>query len=229
MVGVRFLREAGAFFLPAEPVKTAAMTLRTLFPTLVREEAIDPDGDLRSRLEAVCWLLSEEDTAGNDWCDREGYDGYTSYASLDDLPERFPEFAELKPLLDAAANRFAADLHWDMEGLALELDALWVNMLGEGGSHSNHIHPGSVISGTFYVCLPAGAGQLKLEDPRSTKMMAAPQPLDDAPETARRFVYLQPCEGHAFFWESWLRHEVMPNRGEEVRISVSFNYALKRL
>ncbi len=204
------------------------MTTRTLFPTLVREEDLS-GGDLRERLEAVCWLLADEDQAGNDWCDEQGYDGYTSYASLDDLPERFPEFAALKDQLDAAAARFAEELHWDMNGFALQLDAFWVNMLGEGGSHSGHIHPGSVISGTYYVSLPEGAGQLKLEDPRLARMMAAPQPLDDAPETARRFVYLQPQEAHAFFWESWLRHEVMPNRGEEVRISVSFNYALVRV
>ncbi|MEZ6012996.1 MAG: TIGR02466 family protein [Hyphomonas sp.] len=203
------------------------MTLKTLFPTLVKEAALGTP-DLRHQLEAVCWLLEEEDTAGGDWCDEQGYDGYTSYASLDDLPERFPEFAELKEMLDREAAAFAKDLHWDLDGFHLSLDAIWVNILGEGGSHSGHIHPGSVISGTFYVSVPDGAGSLKLEDPRLGRMMAAPQPADDAPDTARRFVYLTPQEGHAFFWESWLRHEVMPNRSEDPRVSISFNYALLR-
>jgi uncharacterized protein (TIGR02466 family) len=183
---------------------------------------------MRTELEAVCWLLEDEDTAGNDWCDEQGYDGYTSYASLDDLPERFPEFAALKEMLDEQAEAFARELHWDMAGFHLELDALWVNILGEGGSHSGHIHPGSVISGTYYVSVPDGAGTLKLEDPRLTFMMGAPQPADDAPEAARRFVYVEPKEGHALFWESWLRHEVMPNRSEDPRVSISFNYALIR-
>ena len=115
-----------------------------------------------------------------------------------------------------------------MGGFHLELDALWVNILGEGGSHSGHIHPGSVISGTYYVAVPDGAGTLKMEDPRLTFMMGAPQPTDEAPESARRFVYLEPKEGHALFWESWLRHEVMPNRSEDPRVSISFNYALVR-
>ena len=203
------------------------MTLKTLFPTPVKEVALGTEA-MRTELEAVCWLLEDEDTAGNDWCDEQGYDGYTSYASLDDLPERFPEFAALKELLDSQAAEFARDLHWDMAGFHLELDALWVNILGEGGSHSGHIHPGSVISGTYYVTVPDGAGTLKMEDPRLTFMMGAPQPEDDAPESARRFVYLEPKEGHALFWESWLRHEVMPNRAEEPRVSISFNYALIR-
>ena len=203
------------------------MPLQTLFPTLIRHAAIGDD-PLRASLEKVCWLLEDEDEAGNDWCDSEGYDGYTSYASLDDLPERFPEIAELKAFLDSEAGAYARDLHWDMQDQVLELNGLWVNILGESGSHSGHIHPGSVISGTYYVTIPEGAGQLKFEDPRLAFMMAAPQPEDDAPEAARRFVYVTPTQGHAMFWESWLRHEVMPNRSDIPRLSISFNYAIKR-
>lgn len=201
--------------------------MRQLFSTRIEEIAIGSAG-LRDGLERCAWLMEDEDAAGNAWCEAEGYDGYTSYASLDDLPERFPEFAELKRHLDKAAAAFAKAHYWDMEGLSLTLDAIWVNILGEGGHHSGHIHPGSVISGTFYVCVPEGAGKIKYEDPRLAMMMAAPQLTDDAPEEARRFVYVQPKEGHCLLWESWLRHEVMPSRTDEARISVSFNYGLKR-
>ncbi len=202
--------------------------MRHLFATLIDEIALG-DAALCDGLERCAWVLSDEDTAGNDWCEREGYPGYTSYASLDDLPERMPEFAALKTHLDTAAGTFAAALHWDMAGLRLELDAIWVNVLGEGGHHSGHIHPGSVISGTYYVRVPEGAGRIRFEDPRLGLMMAAPLPEDDAPEGARRFVYVTPREGHCLLWESWLRHEVMPSASEEARISVSFNYALRRI
>lgn len=201
--------------------------MRRLFATRIDEVPVG-DARLRESLERAAWVLEADDTAGNDWCEKEGYPGYTSYASLDDLPERFPEFAALKKHLDKAAAKFSKALHWDMGGFALELDAIWVNILGEGGHHTGHIHPGSVISGTYYVCVPEGAGKLKFEDPRLAMMMAAPQLTDDAPEEMRRFVYVQPAEGHALLWESWLRHEVMPSASEEARISVSFNYALRR-
>jgi uncharacterized protein (TIGR02466 family) len=201
--------------------------MRHLFATLIEDMPVG-DGALREGLERACWVLSDEDEAGNDWCEREGYPGYTSYASLDDLPERFPEFAELKRHLDKAAAAYAKALHWDMDGLTLELDAIWVNVLGEDGHHSGHIHPGSVISGTYYVRVPDGAGRIKFEDPRLAMMMAAPQLADGAPETARRFVYVTPAEGHCLLWESWLRHEVVAGETEEARISVSFNYAVRR-
>ena len=69
------------------------------------------------------------------------------------------------------------------------------------------------------------AGALKLEDPRLPLMMAAPQRRPDVPEGQRRFVYLEPQPGTIFLWESWLRHEVMPNAARAPRISLSFNYA----
>ncbi len=201
------------------------MAVRKLFPTLINETAIG-DPALREALEKACWVLSEDDAAGNEWCEREGFDGYTSYASLNDLPHRFPEFAELEAFLVKEAYLFAAELHWDLDGQKLKMQSLWVNILGEGGAHSGHIHPGSIISGTYYVAVPEGAGQLKLEDPRLGKMMAAPALLDDAPPQAQRFTYLQPRPAHSFMWESWLRHEVLPNRSESPRISISFNIAL---
>lgn len=201
------------------------MPQRTLFPTLLHQTRLD-ELALVEELEAGAWMLEAGDTAGQAWCEREGYPGYTSYASLDDLPQRASAFARLKAVLDGEAARFARALHWDLDGRILQLSGMWVNILGEGMMHSGHIHPGCALSGTCYVAMPAGAGALKLEDPRLPMMMAAPQPADDAPDDHRRFVYLQPCAGDIVMWESWLRHEVVAGRTEEARITVSFNYAL---
>ena len=60
--------------------------------------------DLVSELEASCWMIEDGDQAGHDWCEREGYPGYTSYASLNDLPARAPAFAALIEELDRAAK-----------------------------------------------------------------------------------------------------------------------------
>lgn len=201
--------------------------MRHLFTTRIADVVIGPD-TLRHDLERCAWILASEDEAGTEWCRTQGYDGYTSYASLDDLPRRFPEFARLKKSLDRQAALFAQASYWDLEGFALSLDALWVNILGAGGQHSGHIHPGSVISGTFYVRAPEGAGRIRFEDPRLGMMMAAPQLVTGVAEEFSRFVYVQPVEGTCLLWESWLRHEVMPGHTKEARISISFNYGLVR-
>jgi len=126
--------------------------------------------------------------------------------------------------LVASCYSIAEDLEFDIDGRELKLEDIWINILPEGGLHTSHIHPHSAISGTTYVSRPEGAGALKLEDPRSTRMMAAPARLKEARRELQSFVYVAPDVGDVLLWESWLRHEVPMNMAEEERISVSFNY-----
>ncbi|KAJ54823.1 hypothetical protein ACMU_17055 [Actibacterium mucosum KCTC 23349] len=175
-------------------------------------------------MEASCYAIAEDDAAGQDWCAENAYPGYTSYASLTDLPWRFPIFSDLVTVLDAHVAAFAEDLEFDLGGGKLVLEDLWINILPEGGTHSSHIHPHSVISGTTYVAMPDGTSALKLEDPRHPMMMAAPPRRKSAREELQPFIYVAPKVGEVVLWESWLRHEVPMNMAEEDRISVSFNY-----
>ena len=196
--------------------------IRSLFPTRLYHAQLS--GLDHAELEASCLSIAEDDEAGQQWSQENGYPGYTSYASLTDLPWRFPIFAEVVKALDAHVAAFAKDLEFDLEERELKLEDIWINILPEGGMHASHIHPHSVISGTTYVAMPEGASALKLEDPRSARMMAAPARLKDARRDMRSFVYIAPDVGDVLLWESWLRHEVPMNMSEDDRISVSFNY-----
>lgn len=198
------------------------MTVRQLFPTLLYDDVI-PD-TLVAELEHSVRALAADDGAGRRWSREHGYRGYTSYASLDDLPRRDPVFADLKRVLDRHVGRFAEACAFDLGGGRLKLDSLWVNLLKPGGHHAAHLHPHSVVSGTVYVAVPAGAGGLKLEDPRLPMLMAAPPRRADAPEGMRTFETISPRAGTLLLWESWLRHEVADHAGKGERISVSFNY-----
>lgn len=199
------------------------MTLRPLFVTQVYEAQLDKPG-LITELAEACSLLAEEDQAGRAWCKAHGYRGYTSYGSLTDLPQRMPEFGDLKRFLDKHAAAYAQALNFDLSRKP-KLDNLWVNILKPGGGHSGHIHPHSVLSGTIYIQVPDGASSLKLEDPRLAMMMARPGLTNGATEAEQPFVYLTPQAGTILMWESWLRHEVPPNAARSERISISFNYS----
>ena len=201
------------------------MTSRSLFATRFYESPLG-DEALVEELDEACRALAEEDEAGRRWSRAHNYRGYTSYASLDDLPVRDPRFGDLVRLLNRHVAAFAADCAFDLGGRRLKLDSLWVNVLKPGGAHAGHIHPHSVVSGTVYVAVPPGSGALKLEDPRLPMLMAAPTRRDDAPEDLKPFVYAEPRPGSVFLWESWLRHEVVPGTGKGERISISFNYRL---
>ena len=199
------------------------MPIRSLFATRLYEAAIDNQA-LLSDLAHSIRTLAEDDAAGRRWSRDKGYKGYTSYASLNDLPRRDPAFAALARLLTRHAGAFANELGFDL-GRKPRLDSLWVNLLKPGGQHAGHIHPHSILSGTFSVEAAKGSGAIRFEDPRLPQMMAAPVRRDDAPEDLRPFISVNPERGLLLMWESWLRHEVLPGQTKGERLSISFNFA----
>ena len=198
------------------------MEIKTLFVTKLYRAALA--GVDNAELLKSCRAIAEDDAAGQGWSREHGYKGYTSYASLDDLPKRDPDFSTLVKVLDKHAAAFARELHLDLERRKLKLDSIWINVLEPNGVHTGHIHPHSVLSGTYYVDVPNNASALKLEDPRHAMMMAAPGRTEDAPESERSFVYIAPKAGEVLMWESFVRHEVPMNQAKKARVSVSFNY-----
>ena len=199
---------------------------KLLFSTPLYHASLADSGNFdMGELEKSCWSIAQDDEAGQKWCDENNYPGYTSYASLSDLTWRSPFFEELKNLLDLHVKTFVEELDFDLEGRNLKLEDLWINILPEGGYHSAHIHPNSVISGTTYISMPSGSSAIKFEDPRHSMMMAAPSRIKDAKEYLKPFIYVKPSVGDVLLWESWLRHEVPANNSSEERISISFNYS----
>ena len=199
---------------------------KLLFSTPLYHASLADSGNFdMGELEKSCWSIAQDDEAGQKWCDENNYPGYTSYASLSDLTWRSPFFEELKNLLDLHVKTFVEELDFDLEGRNLKLEDLWINILPEGGNHSAHIHPNSVVSGTTYISMPSGSSAIKFEDPRHSMMMAAPSRIKDAKEYLKPFIYVNPSVGDVLLWESWLRHEVPTNNSSEERISISFNYS----
>jgi len=196
---------------------------RALFVTQLYEAELG-DAALLSELAHSIRTLAADDQAGRRWSRDKGYKGYTSYASLDDLPRRDPAFADLAKVLTKRAAAFATELAFDLPRKP-RLDSLWVNLLKPGGHHSSHLHPHSILSGTLYVEVPDGSGSIRFEDPRSGLMMAAPPRRADARDDLQPFATVTPRAGLLLLWESWLRHEVLPGSAKADRLSVSFNFA----
>src|SRR5262245_49130620 len=75
-------------------------------------------------LRTACRAIAEEDEAGQSWSHEAGYKGYTSYASLDDLPVRNPTFLDLCERLKPHLVDFAAAVDFDMRGLEPTVDSI---------------------------------------------------------------------------------------------------------
>src|SRR3954467_3093597 len=197
--------------------------VRRLFVTQLYEAEI-ADERLLDELGRSIRALAQDDRAGRNWSKQHLYPGYTSYASLNDLPKRDPGFADLAKVLTRHALTFASECGFDLARKP-RLDSLWANLLKSGGHHSGHIHPHSMISGTFYVEVPNGSGAIRFEDPRLPLMRAAPPRAKEARQDLQPFVSVEPRPGLLLMWESWLRHEVLPGAGKGERLSISFNFA----
>ena len=141
------------------------------------------------------------------------------------MHEVSPTFARLARLIDTHVRRFVAELEFDLGGDALTMTDCWVNVMPRGVAHGLHLHPKSVLSGTYYVRVPRGAPGLKFEDPRLDRYMGAPARRADAGDRNRLWVTMPAQPGSLLLFESWLRHEVVANRAGAERVSISFNYA----
>lgn len=159
--------------------------------------------------------LEDMDEDGRAWSQENYHSGYTSYGSITSLHENFAPFMELRKLIDGHAKKYFKLLNTALTSPP-EMQSCWVNVMPTGSTHSLHLHPMSVISGTYYVETPKGSGSLKFEDPRLSGMMMAPP--------KEPFFKITPKAGDLVLFPSWLRHEVETNRGRHPRVSVSFNY-----
>ncbi len=202
------------------------MSVHAFFPTYVYSATLRRNGlrEFNRRLLKECRQLREDDAAGRRWSAKNYPGGYTSYGSAHRLHRMSPTFETLERALNRHVKTFAAALQWDLEGRELAMTDCWVNIMPRQVVHSLHLHPLSTLSGTYYVQVPARSPGLKFEDPRLDRFMAAPpRKLDARPEN-RPWITIPAAAGRLVLFESWLRHEVVPNSAVAERVSVSFNY-----
>ncbi len=201
------------------------MALRALFPTLLYQARLSAGPSRFSRVLAdECQALMAADSAGRRWSAKHYSGGYTSYGSLDRLHLVSSVFDTLRRRIDPHVRRFVRALHYDLAGRHLAMTDCWLNVMSPEAVHSLHLHPLSFISGTYYVAVPRGAGMLKFEDPRLSRLMAAPPKRANAPSATKPFVSARARSGDLVLFESWLRHEVPAGRFAGERVSISFNY-----
>jgi|LakMenE18May11ns_1017448.scaffolds.fasta_scaffold9929944_5 uncharacterized protein (TIGR02466 family) len=117
-------------------------------------------------------------------------------------------------------------VHQGMDPLMykLELTHIWVNRLFTNGYHGRHSHGRSHYSGTYYVNSPTEASRIRFYHPFSDLVQ------HDFPKVSKigtsllsEYVDYDPTPGTMLVWNSWLYHEVLPNKSAEPRDSISFN------
>ncbi|MGZ8938170.1 MAG: TIGR02466 family protein [Limisphaerales bacterium] len=202
------------------------MSIKAWFPTFIYYESLNKSGGERFNRDLLkeCYQIRDFDDAGRDWSKKNYPGGYTSYGSMDQLHRFSSTFGDLERRINKHVKAFVTHLEMDLRKRRFAMSDCWINIMPRQAVHSLHLHPLSFISGTYYVNAPKGCSNIKFEDPRLSKFMAAPPRLPEHRDENRAFVKYSAETGKLILFESWLRHEVAANQTDEERISISFNY-----
>lgn len=122
------------------------------------------------------------------------------------------------------ATNLAVSQGMDPNMYRLELSHIWMNRLYLDGYHGRHSHGRSHYSGTYYVNSPPASSRIRFYHPYSDIVQ------HDFPKVSKigtsllsEYVDYDPTPGTMLIWNSWLYHEVLPNKSIEPRDSISFN------
>ena len=194
------------------------MNRELFFPTPIYIANLNEPG-LNEQLERDITAWANKDKGLN----RTNVNGWHSPTNMNELPE----YKKLVDILYQAQRTI-----YDQEQLDSEpyLGNMWANINPPGGMNRTHIHPNSLWSGVYYVKAPKESGHLKVEDPRSVGLMSRPRMKPgEQPSRLWRETHYEPFPGRLIMFPAWLTHCVDPNKSNDIRISVSFNFMQKCL
>ncbi len=203
------------------------MSVKSYFHTLIYSEKLGSPQSLKrfnKELLKEAYQIASFDKNGKKWSGDNYPGGFTSYASMSQLHKQSSTFAKLSAKIKTHAVKYIKSLDYEIKASELEMTSCWVNIVPPGHFHSLHLHPLSTISGTYYLKTPKNCGDLRFEDPRLSKLMAAPNRKANAKTTNKQFIKIKAEENNLVLFESWLRHEVEKNLSQEDRVSISFNF-----
>ena len=115
-----------------------------------------------------------------------------------------------------------------------KIESIWMNTNSYKDSNRVHNHPGSAISGVYYVKAPSSAGNIVFQHPSMNELgfyynsfQSLPGDVNE-PEEYNQYntssVKAPAIENTLYLFPSWLMHFVESNMNEtEERISISFN------
>ncbi|HEX4267484.1 MAG TPA: 2OG-Fe(II) oxygenase family protein [Steroidobacteraceae bacterium] len=182
-----------------------------LFPTRiwqVRLDALEP-----RFVEWESWVLALRAASPNS-AGRSNRGGWNSREM--DVLER-PVWALLRQATDAACAAALGEMGRGNRPFQLQS---WVNLHDRGGFNFLHMHEASLLSGSFYLEVPAGSGALCFRDPRAGVLHGS---VKGSVPNGHADVRLKPSAGLLVLFPSWLEHYVEPHESDEPRICIAFN------
>ena len=187
------------------------MIIEKFFPTIVYGKDIQLNNNKLAQ-DIVNWSNQDKGVSKTN---------YKGWHSTTDMGQK-PEYQQLVTELLRMQNEIYDNEHIDRHA---RLGNMWANINPTDGMNQPHIHPNSLFSGVYYVKSQPNAGRLKIYDPRPGVQLIMPTRKPGNPgRDMWRDANIEPVVGRIIMFPAWLWHSVEPNKSNDLRISVSFNF-----
>jgi uncharacterized protein (TIGR02466 family) len=187
------------------------MIIEKFFPTIVYGKDVQLDNNKLAQ-DIVNWSNQDKGVSKTN---------YKGWHSTTDMGQK-PEYQQLVTELLRMQNEIYDNEHIDRHA---RLGNMWANINPTDGMNQPHIHPNSLFSGVYYVKSQPNAGRLKIYDPRPGVQLIMPTRKPGNPgRDMWRDANIEPVVGRIIMFPAWLWHSVEPNKSNDLRISVSFNF-----
>ncbi len=181
------------------------------FPTIVHGKDVELDNNKLAH-DIINWSNQDKGV------EKTNYKGWHSKTDMATKPEYQLLITELMIMQKEIYE------HEHLDRFA-RLGNMWANINPPGGMNQPHLHPNSLFSGVYYVKSNPQAGRLKIYDPRPGAQINMPTRKPGNPgKDLWRDANIQPIPGRIIMFPAWLWHSVEPNKSNDIRISVSFNF-----
>lgn len=140
-----------------------------------------------------------------------------------------PEFSGIKHHIHSAMSDYVYNVLSVSRDVKLKLVNSWMVVGFPGSITPEHIHQNSIFSGTFYIKSEPGAGELHLSVPQS-QYTAFPSSLipkvnEYNPYNSKKWPF-KIRTSDILCWPSNIYHSITPNKSNQKRCVIAFNYYL---
>ncbi len=195
----------------ATPAVVPALRSHDLFPTRIWQAQLEP---LVPQLERWVQVVLAMRAAAPKPAGRTVRQGWNS-EDMSVLEK--PDFVPLRDTIRAACASALTEMGRGEQAFVLQS---WVNLHDRGGFNFLHLHEGSLLSGSFYLKVPAGSGAFVFRDPRPGVIHSS---IKGAVPNGHSDIHLTPSAGLLVLFPCWMEHYVEPHDNDEPRITIAFN------
>jgi uncharacterized protein (TIGR02466 family) len=191
-----------------DPAPTIKINHQVIFPTVISTTELSIDND---KLEKLIYSIKEQDQEGRTYSNKGGWQSKDLNQDHGDLKELL---SQILSVTDSVAKELSLQ--------NLRLTNLWANINKPYNYNQLHVHPGAILSGTYYIKKPANSGSIEFMRSDGGEHFTNPNQKSFFTDG---WAIFEAVQGTLVIFPGWLKHSVGANLSTEDRISISFNFS----